>query len=323
MDSKKRLVWKMTRIAIAFTIGFLTLIFISTQLSEAQLPTQLPKFTGRYIAAIADDDFLASTYGDGKLPTPTGGDKFSIVTLPLNGKQEAIAQVDASNSVIGAPYALALSPDGQTAFVVETLGAMPAGATRREQLPPGNQVVAIDLSNPRRPTVRSRMAIASKPETVHVHPNGDLLAVSTQTPDKEIILIPVQDNQFGQPIEFSLRQLGIQPNPEYFQNGLYASQVQWHPSGRYLAVNLDYRDEIAFYKVQRSSENNLQLIPWGAPVKVGKDPFGRVANLWNWKIMVRKSEVIDPNGSRTCSLSNLRKYKCVQTWTIRRGKVSL
>jgi DNA-binding beta-propeller fold protein YncE len=273
MDSKKRPAWKMTRIAIAFTIGFLTLMFISTQLSDAQSLSQLPNFTGRYIAAIADDDFLASTYGDGKLPTPTGGDKLSIVTLPLNGKQEAIAQVNASNSVVGAPYALALSPDGQTAFVVETLGAMPAGATRREQLPPGNQLVAIDLSNPRRPVVRSRMTIAPKPETVHVHPNGDLLAVSTQTPDKEIILIPVQDNQFGQPIEFSLRQLGIQPNPEYFQNGLYASQVQWHPSGRYLAVNLDYRDEIAFYKVQRSPENNLQLIPWGTPVKVGKDPF--------------------------------------------------
>jgi hypothetical protein len=56
MDSKKRLALKMTRIAIAFTIGFLTLIFISTQLSDAQSLSQLPKFTGRYIAAIADDD---------------------------------------------------------------------------------------------------------------------------------------------------------------------------------------------------------------------------------------------------------------------------
>jgi hypothetical protein len=273
MDSKKRLALKMTRIAIAFTIGFLTLIFISTQLSDAQSLSQLPKFTGRYIAAIADDDFLASTYGDGKLPTPTGGDKLSIVTLPLNGKQEAIAQVNASNSVIGAPYALALSPDGRTAFVVETLGAMPAGATRREQLPPGNQLVAIDLSNPRRPVVRSRMTIAPKPETVHVQPNGNVLAISTQTPGKEIILIPIQNHQLGQPVEFSLRQLGIQPDSEKFQNGLSVSQIQWHPSGRYLAVNLNYRDEIAFYEVQQPPDDALNLIPWGAPVKVGKDPF--------------------------------------------------
>ncbi|NJM72851.1 MAG: lactonase family protein [Scytonema sp. RU_4_4] len=258
---------------IAFIIGFLTLILISTQLSNAQSLKQLPKFTGRYIAAISDGDFLASTYGDAKLPALGVSDHLSILTLPLNGKQETIAQINASNSVTGAPYALALSPDSQTAFVVETLKPIPVGATRREQLPPGNQLVAIDLSNPRRPVVCSRMAVAPKPETVHVHPNGDLLAISTQTPDKEIILIPFQDDQIGQPIEFSLRQLGIQPDSERFQNGLYVSQVQWHPSGHYLAVNLDYRDEIAFYEVNRSPEGNPQLIPWGSPVKVGKDPF--------------------------------------------------
>lgn len=259
--------WLLTTITIA--------LILSIQMVEvgwSQQAAQAPNFAGRYIAAISDDDFLASTYSDGKLPTPTVGDKLSIVTLPLNGKRETITPINASNSVVGAPYALALSPDNRTAFVVETLGAMPMGATRREQLPPGNQLVAIDLSNPRRPAVRSRMAVAPKPETVHVHPNGNLLAISTQTPNKEIVLIPVQTNQFGQPIEFSLRQLGIQPDPKLFQNGLYVSQVQWHPSGKYLAVNLDYRDEIAFYEVQRSSDQ-LQLIPWGRPVKVGKDPF--------------------------------------------------
>lgn len=257
------------------TVAAIALI-LSIQMVEvgwSQQAAQAPNFVGRYIAAISDDDFLASTYGDGKLPTPTVGDKLSIVALPLNGKQETIGQINASNSVIGAPYALALSPDGRTAFVVETLGAMPANATRREQLPPGNQLVAIDLANPRRPTVRNRMTVAPKPETVHVHPNGNLLAISTQTPNKEIILIPFQNGQMGQPTEFSLQQLGIQPDSERFQKGLYVSQVQWHPSGKYLAVNLDYRDEIAFYEVQRDPQGTLQLMPWGAPVKVGKDPF--------------------------------------------------
>ncbi|NMF63563.1 lactonase family protein [Brasilonema octagenarum] len=284
MNSKKRFALK-TRsailvprgYAIAFIIAFLTLILISTQLSNAQSLKQLPRFAGRYIAAISDGDFLASTYSDGKLPAPGVSDQLSILTLPLNGKQEAlaprIAQINASNSVTGAPYALALSPDSRTAFVVETLGAMPVGATRREQLPPGNQLVAINLSNPRHPTVCGRMAVAPKPETVHIHPDGDLLAISTQTPDKEIILIPVQNCQIAQPSEFSLQQLGIQSDPARFQNGLYVSQVQWHPSGRFLAINLDYRDEIAFYELQRNLQGNLQLIPWGRPVKVGKDPF--------------------------------------------------
>lgn len=262
---------KITWILIPIEIA-LILLMQSIEVGWSQQAVQAPSFNGRYIAAISDDDFLASTYGDGKLPTPTVGDKLSIIGLPLNQKED-FAQIDASNSVIGAPYALALSPDSRTAFVVETLKATPIDATRREQLPPGNQLVAIDLSNPRRPKVRGQIEIAPKPETVHVHPNGDLVAISTQTPDKEIILISFQNNQLGQPTEFSLANLGIQPDPERFQNGLYVSQVQWHPSGKYLAVNLDYRDEIAFYEVQRNAGNNLKLIPWGTPVKVGKDPF--------------------------------------------------
>jgi DNA-binding beta-propeller fold protein YncE len=263
----------MTRNAIVFIISFFTVVLGSTLLSAAQSPRQLPAFTGRYIAAISDGDFLASTYSDGKLPAPGVTDRLSIVTLPLNGQREKIAQINASNSVTGAPYALAISPDGRTAYVVETLGAMPTGATHREQLRPGNQLVAIYLSNPSRPTVRSRLSIAPKPETVHVQPNGNVLAISTQTPGKEIILIPIQNHQLGQPVEFSLRQLGIQPDSEKFQNGLSVSQIQWHPSGRYLAINLNYRDEIAFYEVQQPPDDALNLILWGKPVKVGKDPF--------------------------------------------------
>jgi 6-phosphogluconolactonase (cycloisomerase 2 family) len=315
--SQKHLYRKIAQSAISFIIGFLTLILISTQLSNSQSLQQPPKFTGRYIAAITDDDFLASTYADGKLPTPTVGDKLSIIGLPLDGKED-FAQIDASNSVIGAPYALALSPDSRTAFVVETLKAIPVGATRREQLPPGNQLVAIDLSNPRRPIVRSRIAVAPKPETVHVHPQGDLVAISTQTLDKEIILIPVKNNQLGQPREFSLANLKIQPDSKRFQNGIYVSQVQWHPSGKYLAVNLDYRDEIAFYEVQRNAANNLQLIPWGSPVKVGKDPFtgqftpdGRfyLSSNWgrNFGIQVKTLEQRLPKTRGTVSVIELAK----------------
>jgi DNA-binding beta-propeller fold protein YncE len=267
-----------TRNVTAVLAGLITLTLILTQqASHAQRfmsLTQPPNFAGHYIAALADGDFLASTYHDGKLPEPsTASDMLSIINLPLNGGWETSAQIPASNSVTGAPYALDLSPDGRTAYVVETLGAMPAGATRREQLPPGQQLVAIALSNSRRPVVVSKVAIAPRPETVDVHPNGMLLAISTQTSGKEIILIPVQKGAFGQPIKFSLRELGIQPDSERFQAGMYVSQVQWHPSGRYLAVNLDYRDQVAFFELQRDSRGNPRLMPWGHPFNVGKDPF--------------------------------------------------
>lgn len=269
---------KITRYMAAFILESIMLTLLSScqSIDAQQMPSvsQRPNFTGRYIAAIADGDFLASTYDDGKLPTPnSANDLLSIVNLPLSGSQNEIAQIPASNSVVGAPYALALSPDGRTAFVVETLGATPAGATQREQLPSGQQLVAIDLSNLDRPVVLSRVGITLKPETVDVHPEGDLLAISTQTSGKEIVLSPVDQGAFGQPIEISLHELGIQPDSTRFQSGKYVSQIQWHPSGRYLAVNLDYRDQIAFFELQRDRAGNSQLIPWGRPVNVGKDPF--------------------------------------------------
>jgi hypothetical protein len=37
---------------------------------------------------------------------------------------------------------------------------MPTGATRREQLPPGNRLIAIDLTDPSRPVVWSQIAVA-------------------------------------------------------------------------------------------------------------------------------------------------------------------
>ncbi|NJM90607.1 MAG: hypothetical protein HC847_29295 [Hydrococcus sp. RU_2_2] len=184
-----------------------------------------PNIAGRYIAAITDGDFLASTYTDGKLPVPINPDRLFIINLPIEEGQTEIAQVNASNSVTGAPYAFDVTADGSTAFVVETLGFATPGATTREQLPPGQQLTRIDLSNPRRPTVIDKVAIAPKPETVSVHPSGELLAISTQTPDREILLIPVQNRSLGQPIEFSLRQLGIVPDPARFQNGMYASYL--------------------------------------------------------------------------------------------------
>ncbi|MBW4657992.1 MAG: lactonase family protein [Drouetiella hepatica Uher 2000/2452] len=264
---------KFTRRVLTLILGFTTLILIcvQSQLSDAQ-PVQLPNFVGRYIATLSDGDFLASTYADGKLPDSINPDRLSIIQLPLD-ERAAIAQVEASNSVTGAPYAFDLTANGQTAFVVETLAAPPIGATQRDQLPPGQQLVMIDLSDSRRPRVESVVAIAPKPETVSVHPGGALLTISTQTPGREILLIPIQNEVFGQPIEFSLSQLGIQPDPDRFQDGMYVSSVQWHPSGRYLAVNLTYRDQIAFYELRQDQSGNPQLIPWGTPVNVGKDPF--------------------------------------------------
>ena len=60
MNSRKTFFKSLSRSAIAFIIGFVTLVLIPIQLSHAQALN----FTGRYIATLADGDFLASTYSN-------------------------------------------------------------------------------------------------------------------------------------------------------------------------------------------------------------------------------------------------------------------
>lgn len=97
----------------AILAGLTTLALILTQPgSQAQrLSSTLPSdFAGRYIAAIADEDFLASTYHDGKLPAPNSAtDTLSILNLPLQS-QSVIAQILASNSVRGSSVSKRSSP---------------------------------------------------------------------------------------------------------------------------------------------------------------------------------------------------------------------
>jgi DNA-binding beta-propeller fold protein YncE len=48
--------------------------------------------------------------------------------------------------------------------------------------------------------------------------------------------------------------------------------VDWHPSGRYLAVTVLGRNEVAFFAVDRTGATPV-ISPWGRPVQVGKYPM--------------------------------------------------
>jgi len=86
-----------------------------------------------------------------------------------------------------------------------------------------------------------------------------------------VILVPVRNGNFGKPKAFSLRDLDIAPNPN-FQNGMYASYVQ-SSSGRYLAVNLDYRNEVVFYELRRNGANAVNLVRWESRSRSAKTPL--------------------------------------------------
>lgn len=232
-----------------------------------------PDFAGRYLAAVSDGDMVARTYFDGRLPAQVLPDKLAIVRDPLHADGPT-AEVEVGNSVVGAPYAFDLSPDGHWGYVVEAYGAAPPGAVLRSELPASSRLTVVDLSR-REPRVARHVDLGvARPETISVSPGGHALAISTATPGAEVLLVPVRGARVGAPVTASLSALGIAPDPSRRGDGMVASHVEWHPSGRSLALNLDTRDQVQFALVGA----DLRLAPWGAPVTVGPDPFsGRFA----------------------------------------------
>jgi hypothetical protein len=51
-----------------------------------------------------------------------------------------------------------------------------------------------------------------------------------------------------------------------------ATNVHWHPSGRFLAVNINSQDSVAFFEVVEAGDG-LALSPWGNVVETGRDPM--------------------------------------------------
>lgn len=78
------------------------------------------QFTGQALLVASDADMVATAYADAQLDRIAGiEDTLTLMGLPLNAKQPAIASVQVSNSVMSWPQIIAVSPDGQRAYVAE------------------------------------------------------------------------------------------------------------------------------------------------------------------------------------------------------------
>jgi DNA-binding beta-propeller fold protein YncE len=226
---------------------------------------------GRYIVSISDADMTAEAFQTGLLGErePEGKDLLTVVKLPIEEPRTAFAQVEVSNSALGPPQGLAVSEDGRYAFVVEMRGRAPAGATSVSQLPVGDTVYCVDLSDPLKPAVTSSTFVGREPTTVAVHPRGDLVAVATTNAKQQIVVIPFADGKLAEsPLAWPL--LGLD------DDAAKPSCVAWSPTGDVLAVTLPQRNEVMFYRFKRSDGEGgarLEIAPMGAPVAAGPYPY--------------------------------------------------
>ncbi len=223
------------------------------------------------IVTISDGDYLASTYADGILAPAAAGHRDLLSTIRVHGDEVETEQLEVSNSVTAAPEVLALSPDGGTAFVTERLRPRRPGDTRAQQLAPGDRLFAVTIPASGAPTTTDTVTIAPSPEALAIHPRGTHIAVVSNTPEAALLqVIPWTAAGFGEPVRYDLAALGITGTAAGPRGGVLATNVQWHPSGRALAVNITTQNRVAFFAVDTAA---AAVRPWGAPVETGADPF--------------------------------------------------
>jgi DNA-binding beta-propeller fold protein YncE len=231
-------------------------------------PSNPSDVAGKYILALCDADMPASAMVDRQLGQrdPNDKDVATIIGLPIsNGNETPFAQIGVSNSVMGPPQGVAVSADGRWAYVVETLGPAPEGASSSDQLPEGNKVTRLDLAVPTRPLEAGTVTVGTHPMSVDISPDGGYLAVVSREKRQQIQIIPVSEGGMGEPASFPLMGLDDDENTE-------PSCVSWHPSGNFIAVTIPKQNLVAFYRVSKES-GAIKVEGWGAPISVGKYPL--------------------------------------------------
>ncbi|MDX2244182.1 MAG: hypothetical protein NW224_26210 [Leptolyngbyaceae cyanobacterium bins.302] len=255
--------------AQTWLVGGLSAVFLMVEGAIAQsLNRAAPlDFKGRYLVSISDADMLASAYVNGRLGLREGRDAISVIPLGQHAKSLRAYEAEASNSVAGPPNAVAVTPDGRYAFVVETFRPRPEGNWQTQtfaDLKHGNRIQVFDLNNPTRPTKVQELAIAERPDAVSVNFDGSLVAVSinpqgggSATP---LALIPFNNGRLGQP---------VYPQVATLPKGQRLIHAEWHPQQNVLALVNETAAELSLAQVT----SDRQLQPWGNVVKIEKAPY--------------------------------------------------
>lgn len=189
------------------------------------------------------------------LGDPGGGSgTLTVVSLPIREPVTPSALVDVRADPLGPPGSLAISPDGRFAFVAQAGDA-------------GDTVAIVEL-RAAPPRVVEQVFVGQSPRGVAINASGDLLAVVTRQPDAPLVMLPIDPGSptpAGEALAWPLSRLR--------DESAAASSVQWHPSGRMLAITLPESDEVAFFAVDRGDGGRIEVALAAAPTRVGPTPL--------------------------------------------------
>ncbi|MBC8056935.1 MAG: hypothetical protein H7Y61_10190 [Rhizobiales bacterium] len=226
-------------------------------------------FKGRALLALSDTDMVASAYVNGRLGPIVGADTLSVIELGRHPRDMRAAPVQVSNSVAGPPVAMATTPNGRYAFVVETFEPRPADKADAlfSELRHGSRLQVVDLSDLSRPRVVQTVQTPARPQTVGVSADGALVAVALHATGGgarlPLLLLPFANGRLG-PAQA--------PEVPRWRAGENLIHAEFHPTQPVLALVNETRGEVGFVRIGGSAAA-LVLEPWGNVVQVEKAPY--------------------------------------------------
>lgn len=234
--------------------------------------------SGRLIA-LSDGDLVTTAFHDGVLFS--GGatrepDALTVIALPLPepeaGAGAAVAQAELSNSVLGPPRALVITPGGDSVLVLCTRGDAgdpPYAGKTMKDLGRESTLALVDIAEAPSvaPRVIATMPLGPGAASVSLHPDGDLAAVVLSTPtSRELAFIRV-DTRHG------LWSLSRLPLSDLSESGTETpATVAFSPAGDALALTVLGSDQVLFYELIREGAV-LGVKQWGQAVPVGNFPM--------------------------------------------------
>lgn len=236
--------------------------------------------TSALLLVLADADLPPESFvGRVLAPVDQGAtDLLTVVQLPLREPRTPFASVAVPNAVQGPPMSIAATPDGRFAFVTETRAPRRPTDTTIADLQPGARLTSVDLTNPGSPRVIEVLELPGAPMAVAVHPDGVTLAVACAAPSPGLVILRHNDGRFDtDPIIFDV----VATSARADGPAAPPTCVDWHPSGRYLAITIPQSDTAAFYEFNPSPTDPVTgtplpgpaIAPWGDPVRVGGFPY--------------------------------------------------
>lgn len=260
----RRLIWGL--LGLVATIAAYGLFQLNDPVSIASISqsAQPLLFEGSALLVASDADMVATAYADAKLNRVEGiEDTLTVISLPFNQDKPVVATVPVPNSVMSWPQIIATSPDGTKAYVAEVRGTPPPGVQQLdtiEEMPDGSRITVVDIENPTQPTIVESVEVGRNPRHVAISPDGKFLAIDLDEPGRELLLVRLNsDGTLGDRSYF--------PITDATGNPAEVNSSNWHPSSRFLALNLN-NHSVAFYEVS-ADETSVEINPYGEPIEVG------------------------------------------------------